>query len=143
MLPFRPMIDRGEYADPFFFTLPMLPWNIRSGGVGGSATSAAGISESYVVRKDMIAALTLRVLDEELNAVLAVLEAIRDGSASFRFAFDQDDPATDHEVYLHAPVWPAEIQPKRDDAFRGVFMLSIEIRTVDGSAFNTQWTEAA
>lgn len=137
-LPFRPAIAR-DYDAPFFLQLPMEPWELRSGGVGGSAVSAAGIPESYVIRTDRIAKVRLRVLEEELEDVLLELEAIRGASESFVFSFDQDDPATDYDVYLHSPVWPAEMTPTRDDGYRGLFRIELELRTVDGLGFLTPW----
>lgn len=140
-LPFRPAIRR-EYADELLFSLPMLPWDFLSGGVGGSAVSAAGVPESYVIREDRIVEVTLRVSEEELDAVLAEMESIRATSEAFTFAFDQDEDATDHEVYLHAPVWPEEIRPDRDDEYPGAFRLTIALRTTDGSPFTTLWVDA-
>lgn len=139
-LPWRPAIQR-EYEPDFLLELPMLPWEPRSGGVGGSAVSAAGVPESYVIRTDRIASLTLRVLEEELDAVLAELEEIRASSEAFDFLFDQDDASTAHAVYLHAPVWPDEIRPTRDEEFPGAFRLQVELRTVDGSPFASLWVE--
>lgn len=141
MMPFRPMISRDEYEAPLLFSLPVEPWTVRSGGVGGSAISAAGVPASYVIRTDRIAAITLRCTEAELDSVLAELEAIRAAAQPFIFAFDQDDSATEHTVYLHAPAWPAEIVPERDGSFRDLFLVKIELRTADGSSFTTTWVE--
>lgn len=141
-LPFRPAFRR-EYADELALSLPLLPWQPRSGGIGGSAVSAAGVPESYVIRTDRIVSVTLRVLEEELDAVLAKLEEIRASSEAFGFAFDQDDVATDYDVYLHAPVWPDEIDAPRDPEFLGVHRITIELRTTDGSPFTLRWLEDA
>lgn len=134
MIPFSPAIRRDNEMD-LNLALPVLPWGLKSGGIGGSAVSAAGIPASYALRVDRIAMVTLRVTEDELNDVLAALEEIRETSEAFTFAFDQDDEYTAYRVYLHAPVWPDEITPDRDDAFPGVFQLPIELRTVDGSPF--------
>lgn len=140
MLPFRPAFRRDEYTLPLELQLPMVPWELESGGVGGSAVSSAGVPESYVLRNDRLALIEIRVLEEELEAVLQELEAIRADSAPFVFSFDQDDAATDHTVYLEAPVWPERIRPKRDDQFPGAFRLALQLRTVDGSPFVTSWS---
>lgn len=140
-LPFRPAIRR-EYEEDFLFAAPMMPWTFRDTGVGGSALSAAGVPVSYVIREDDVALLTLRVYEEELAAVREVLRAVRAAlSVPFIFAFDQDDPATEYEVYLHAPTWPQDIEWKRDDEYRGIFTVSIEIRRADGLPFAISWVE--
>lgn len=141
MIPFRPMIARDEYEAPLLFSLPMEPWTVRSGGLGGSAVSSAGIPASYVIREEEIAEITLRCTEAELPAVIAELRAIRATSEAFTFAFDQDDPATDYLVYLQAPVWPDEIKPERDGSYRDLFRLKIEVRRVDGSPFDLTWVE--
>lgn len=134
MIPFCPAIRRD--LDPeLALELPLLPWELRSGGVGGSALSVAGVPASYVLRTDRIAAVTLRATELEINALLATLEGIRASSESFVFAFDQTDPYTEYRVYLHTPLWPDEITPARDQSFLGVFTLDIELRTADGSQF--------
>jgi hypothetical protein len=140
MLPFRPAFRR-EYEAELNLTLPMRPWELRSGGVGGWEISAAGVPESFVIRVDRLADLTLRVLETELEDVIAELEAIRAASEPFYFAFDQDDSMTEYFVYLHAPVWPEEIAPDRDDEYVGLFLLRLTLRTVDGSGFLTTWLE--
>lgn len=142
-LPFRPAFLGDDYEAPLLLEEPMEPWDVVSAGLGGAAVSATGVPESYVLRVDQIRALTLRVWEYELPDVMARIEAIRASSQPFLFAFDQDDPSTDCLVYLHAPVWPAELRPERDGTLRGLFRLRIEIRTVDGSVFETPWLEAA
>lgn len=140
-LPFRPAIRR-DYEEDLLFTAPMMPWAFRDSGIGGSAVSAAGVPASYVIREDDIALLALRVYEEELATVRAVLREIRAAlSSSFVFAFDQDDPATEFEVYLEAPVWPADVRPERDDEYLGLFRISIEIRRADGLPFDITWVE--
>lgn len=139
MLPFRPAFRR-DYEEDLNLTQPMKPWEYRSGGVGGSTVAASGIPVSFVIRTDRLVDLTLRVLEEELESVLAVLEAIRASSEAFIFAFDQDDPTTDHWVYLESPVWPEAIEPERDE-FLGLFLLQITLRTIDGGPFTTTWVE--
>lgn len=139
-LPFRPSIARDGEA-VWNATYPLRPWDLRSGGVGGSSVSVAGIPESYELRRDRIASVTLRLLEAEVDALLLELEEIRASSESFEFSFDQDDAGTAYLVYLHAPVWPDEIRAERDDGFLDVFTVTLEIRTVDGSAFAHTWLE--
>lgn len=139
MIPFCPAIRRTGEPD-LLFSLPMIPWELRSGGIGGSATAAAGISESYVVRRDRIAKVTLRMYEIEVEDFFLALEEIRATSEPFIFLFDQSDEYSAIQVYLHTPVWPAEIDIIRDD-FPGVFRVSLELRSVGAAPFTEIWLE--
>lgn len=135
MIPFCPAIRRA-YDPDLNLTLPLRPWGLRSAGLGGSDISATGIPESYEIRRDRIATVTLRAYEgAELDALLFILEEIRASSEAFTFAFDQQDSETDYAVYLHAPVWPDEIAPTRDETMFGVFTLEVQLRTIDGTPF--------
>lgn len=135
MIPFCPAIRR-EYDADLNLTLPLRPWGLRSGGLGGADISATGVPESYEIRRDRVATVTLRAYEgAELDALMFILEEIRASSESFTFAFDQQDPDTDYVVYLHAPTWPEELVPARDEATFGVFTLEVQLRTVDGTPF--------
>lgn len=139
MIPFTPAI-RVAGEPELLFALPMLPWELRSGGVGGSSTAAAGVSESYVVRKDRIARVTVRMYEIEVEDFFLTLEHIRDNSLPFTFFFDQADDYSGVEVYLHSPVWPAELEIARDD-FPGVFKATLELRSKNGEPFTQIWLE--
>lgn len=134
MIPFTPSIRR-DALPALDLTLPMQPWELKSGGVGGSAISVAGIPASYELRVDRIAMVTLRCYEYELNDLITTLEEIRASSEQFTFAFDQDDEYTAYRVYLNSPVWPDEITPDRDNNFLGVFTLALELRTVASAPF--------
>ena len=51
MIPFCPAIRR-DYEAALNLTLPLQPWELRSGGVGGSDVSATGVPEAYEIRRD-------------------------------------------------------------------------------------------
>lgn len=139
-LPFVPAFHVGE-SDEFALTKPMFPWEHRRAGIGGSAVAASGVPAAYVIRRDRIVDLTLRVMEGELDALSSILEGIRDSGDPFVFAFDRDDEATEFTVYLVSPAWPDEIESERDDQYRELFTVPISIRRADGEPFGLSWTE--
>jgi hypothetical protein len=119
---------------------PMRPWQMLSRGVGSTAVSAAGIPETYVVRRDRVARVTLRLDEDELEAVIAYLEDWRDSGEAREFAFDQTEDSTEFEVYLDAPQWPEAIEPQRQAGYLPLFEIALELRTEDGDPFDLSWS---
>jgi hypothetical protein len=135
-----PFIPAAEYGDDvIIWTLPMLPWRLRSAGVGGSAVAASGTQEAYTIRIDRLMDVTLRVLEEEVEDTLLFLETVRGAAEPFDFSFDGG--MTSIEVELVAPTWAdGPIEPERDSSYLGLFTVALTLRTADGSAWGVDWS---
>lgn len=144
---FRPRFTWG--FDPDFETLdldwPMRPWTPADGGVGGSATAASGIPESYRIREDQIIRMELRVHEDELASFRTFLRWTRRHGSTFTFRLDQDDAGTEFEAYLQAPRWEdsQEVQYRRDNEYPRVFIVELAVRRASGSVITTKWREDA
>ena len=109
-------------------SLPCRPWVPVSRGIGGSEVSAAGVPAAYEIRRDRIQRVTLRVLEDEWEQVEAWLEWAQRTALPFRWRFDQDNAATEYDVYLDAPAMGDPIEPQRSADFGSVLEITIDLR---------------
>lgn len=143
--PFRPKIIYGyDLESDLTLELPMLPWSRGRGGVGGSDTAASGIPEAFMIRRDRIRWFKLRVLESEMDAFDAFLDWAQDSGEPFDFWLDQDVFETSHSVYLQSLRWEDEQEIQHDrDEYLPMFVISMALRTEDGSQWNTTWEDLA
>ena len=106
------------------------PWIPSDASVGGSRTSAAGIPASYVVRRDKLTELTLRVSEDEWEDYLALL-TWGQTSATFLWYPDADEAAS-YTVYLESPLAGERSSPTRLGDFLRVFECTITLRNTAG-----------
>lgn len=114
------------------FSLPQRAWTPGSTVVGGTDTSAAGVPETFVVRRDRTLDVRLRFREAEWPAVRAWLEWAQDTAGAFDWYPDRD-LATGHTCYLASPPAGEEIRPERSESFRGHWEIALRLRTADGS----------
>lgn len=133
-------IPAAQYgSSSIVWTLPMLPWRLRSAGIGGSAVAASGTQEAYTIRIDRLMDVTLRVLEEELEDTLLFLETVRGAAQPFDFSFDGG--LTSIEVELVSPTWTdGPIEPERDTSYLSLFTIGLTLRTADGNAWGIDWS---
>lgn len=126
------MIRRAAflYSDQLFETsISVRPWTPADETVGGMRISAAGIPASYVVRRDALIELTLRLFEEEWPGFLNFL-AFAQTAEQFVWYPDADE-AFAYAVYLHAPSAGERVTPTRDGSMNRVFEVSITLRGVE------------
>ena len=145
--PFRPRFTYGFAGDLTTVNLrwPMLPWTPADGGVGGSATAASGIPESYRIRVDRIIRMELRIEEDELADFRGFLNWARRHGSTFTVRIDQADAATEFEAYLQSPRWEdqQEVQYSRDPEYPRVFRVELAVRRASGAVIATEWMEGA
>lgn len=106
------------------------PWIPADNTVGGSRTSAAGIAASYIVRRDILTELTLRVSEDEWDELLALVAY---GQASLSFTWYPDaDEAASYAVYLEAPLAGERWSPARTVGFLRQFEVTVTLRNTAG-----------
>lgn len=103
-------------------------WTPADSTIGGRRVSGAGVPVSYLVRRDSLSVITLRVMEDEWDDCLAFLQ-FGQTSASFLWYPDADE-ATTHEVYLEAPAMGERIEPTRDAQYPRMFEIPITLRGV-------------
>ncbi len=135
-LAFRPRIVYNSITTDY--SIPQRFWRYKSHNVGGSAESASGVLESYVVRTASIAVVTLRFTETEWNTIVRpwLDWAQQNQGTAFTFRFDQTDAGTAYSVYLLKPSAGEPIEPERGEA-TGTYELEVELRASSPSTFTT------
>jgi hypothetical protein len=110
--------------------LPVRPWDISADGIGGTATSAAGIVESYVVRNDTLVTVTFRALEAEIADLQAFAVWARSSGTTFTVRLIADDDDTEFTAHWHDPVWPDPVQFARSSEYRGMLETEVTFRVV-------------
>lgn len=145
-LPCRPYFNWGyDLESEYTFTHPQKPWKFARGGVGGSDTAASGIPEAFVIRRDRIVRLELRVLESELAVFDEFMDWAQDSGSPFNFRFDTDDITNTFSVYLHSMRWEdgPEFDYERDTAYPSLFIIPFALRTELGGEFDALWSSLA
>lgn len=131
------MIRRSRFefgAEVFETSLPTRAWQPVDASVGGSRTSAAGVPASYVVRRDAIAELVVRVAETEWAAFLNLIVF---GQSAQRITWFPDAEVDESvEVYLVAPAAGDSWSPTRDSNYPRVFDVTITLR---GAGTDVPW----
>ena len=122
-------------ATTLILELPPVGWLAREASVGGHVRATAGIPASYVVRRDRLIDLTLRIREEEWPDFLNALATMQSGAA-FEWFPRVGDP-TPQAVTLFAPMPGTPWGPTRLPEYPRVFTATITLR---GDATGNPWT---
>ncbi len=117
-------------------SLPQRLWTPGSTGVGGTDTSAAGITESFLIRRDQTLDVRLVFREKEWPGVHAWLTWMQDTAGSCRFypaASDLDF----NTCYLESPRMGEEIRPERGE-YPGTYEIGVRLRDASGTAFDVR-----
>lgn len=132
--PFRSRFVYGIGGDEVDWTTtyPARAWDRRTSTVGGSRTAAGGTPAAYVVRRDHVIGLTVRILESEWDDLHGVLQWGQFGE-SFTWYPDAggDVIADSFTVWLEFPQAAEDIRPTRHADYPRVLEVSIELRSVD------------
>lgn len=114
-------------AEELLATLDSPSWLPADETVGGSRVSAAGIPASYVVRRDAMLELTLRIRESEWASLVNLVAYGQTGAALTWFP-DQDDDTTFFQVYLHSPAAGERWGPTRLASYPRVLEVQLTLR---------------
>jgi hypothetical protein len=117
----------GSAPTTLDFTLPQRLWTPLSIAVGGSEVSAAGVPESFVIRRDQLLDLRLAFREGEWPAVHAWLAWMQD-TAGFCVFYPDRAVGTSRTCYLETPKVGEEIRPERGD-YPGIYELAVRLRS--------------
>lgn len=131
------MIRRSRFTygvtGDFTTELSARAWTPADSSIGGRRVSGGGVPVSYLVRRDNLIDLTLRILETEWEDFLAFLQFGQTSAAFLWYpeANDVDDPDYDaFEVYLETPAMGERITPTRDGQYPRMFEVPITLRGV-------------
>jgi hypothetical protein len=113
------------------FDIPPESWLPREGSIGGMIRATSGIPASYVVRRDRMVDLTLRIREEEWSSFLNFLVWAQEGG-SFTW-IPRVGGTEEYEVTLFAPMPGAVWAPTRATAYPRVFLATLTLRGVDAT----------
>lgn len=127
----RTRFDYGE--ESWTADLAARDWLPSDRTVGGHRISAAGIPASYVVRRDAVLALTLRVRESEWPAFLNV-HAYGQSAETLTWYPDATDEGESYLVYWHGPGAGEELNVSRLAEYPQVFEVTILLRNAGPAA---------
>lgn len=117
-----------EYGSQSFTAeFPAMPWVPSDSTIGGSRTSAAGIPASYVVRRDALIDITLRIMEDEWASFLNMLYWGQSAQVLTWYP-DALDTGTSFNVYWESPLAGERVAPSRDAEYPRMFTVSITLR---------------
>lgn len=120
----RSRFDYGELS--FTTELSAREWMPSSETVGGFRIAAGGAVASYVVRRDSLIEIPLRILETEWASFLNLVEWGQSGQAVTWYP--DADEATSFECHWHSPHAGEAVVPSRDPEFPRMFGVSIILR---------------
>lgn len=112
-------------------TLPPRTWNYSDVTVGGSRTTASGMQAGYVVRRDAILDLTLRVRETEWADLITFVSAAQTGAVVTWYP--DSASVTTFQVYLSAPLAGDALSGVRSDEYPRVMEVALKLRAVSGA----------
>lgn len=134
-----PKIVYNSPAATLTLTHAQRRWAVDSQGVGGTDQSAAGIPESFTIRRDELLRVRLRFTEAEWSAVRGWLVWAQGSGQAFTY-FPDKDLAGSYSVYLEAPALGEPFRPEPVD-FDGLYEISLVLRTSDAAVFTTAYSE--
>lgn len=138
-LRWAPRFEYGVgFASVVVLTYSMRPLTPIKQDVGGGTVAGSGVPETYVVRRDYMLTLSLRVLEAEWPLIVDMVNVCHDlGSlGQIRFYPDPEgSPLTFYTGWLQKPEPGDEFTPtERDQQYLGLFTVEITLRLLAGSA---------
>lgn len=138
-------VPKLAYGDPetvVSLTYDQKPWRVETVGRGGHGLSAAGVPESYQIRRDERVRVRFRFTETEWVSKVRPFVVWAQGSgATFKFYPDKDAAAGSagefYTCYLDAPTMGETVDPVRDPYF-GLLELELVFRiSAAGTTFST------
>lgn len=133
MYPMRSRFTFG--AADWTTSLTSRPWTPVDETVGGRRISAAGIPATYVVQREVLVELPLRIEEDDWENLLALVAYGQTGQ-SFRWYPDSALTDEDYDsalVYLQSPAPGERFSPSRDGQYPRMFEATITLRGVSSS----------
>jgi hypothetical protein len=128
--------ETGLDGVEFECSIPQRPWEPFMDTTGGHKVSAAGVPEAYVVRRDSLLKVKLRIWEFEWPGLWAMISWMQDTASEARFHPVRGEPAV--AFYLEEPVAGQKLTPTRGEAY-GTYDVEITIRRVDGAVSDLRY----
>lgn len=137
-----PWLEWGyeEAFTPLAFYYPMPPWTVDDEIIGGTDISAGDVVESLLIAYRNIREVRLPFKESQMADVQAWFEWAISSATAFNFKFRASDAAA-RSVYLHSPkLGEGGFNPVRDQSHKGIFWVTVKLRTADGEPFTGSWS---
>lgn len=116
---------------------PCGAWRDSLATVGGALESGAGVLAGYVVRRDYLLTIPLRVDEAELATFFALMRLAHAGAAVTWYP--DADEGTSFAVRILSPNAADGVRPEPDPDAPHTFTVDVTIRRDDGAAFALDW----
>lgn len=116
---------------------PSGAWRESFTAVGGSLESGAGVRAGYVVRRDHLCTVPVRLEEVELADFYALMRAAHAG-AEVTWYPDADELAS-IAVHLVSPTAADTIRPEPDPDYPSIMTVDLVFRRADGARFLLDW----
>jgi len=103
-------------------------WLPSSRTIGGSGISAAGVPESYIVRRDELLQVTLRFYEKDWPFVRDFVAWAQENAATFDWYPDRRNLNQKYVVYLDSPMIGEDLQPRRASWDSAVYEIDLILR---------------
>ena len=110
--------------------LPTRPWTPLDETLGGRRVAASGLPATYVVRRDALLELPVRVLEAEWDDLLALVTFGQTGGQITWYPDIEDAPGTSFDVYLEAPAPGIRWNPTRLADYPRALEVTLTLRGV-------------
>lgn len=140
--PWLSMFEYGETGSEtqWEVTIPVRPWSYRSPSVGGSRISATGVPAGYVVRRDHILVVTVRIYETEWPSLFDMIDWANEGAEQVTFYPDPGRfPSTSYACWLDSPNAGEDVAPIREGGFPMAMEIQLTLRKVDGTEWNLEY----
>lgn len=126
------MVRRSRFdfgATSWVTELSVQPWTPSDESVGGVRVAASGVPASYVVRRDALVELPLRVLEGEWATFLNLLHWGQSAHSLVWYP-DASDTDTSFTCWWHGPHAGERVAPARDATYPRLLLVTITLRGV-------------
>ena len=135
MIP-KVVYGHGPTPTTLQFTYPQRLWTPSTSTVGGTNTSAAGVVESFVIRRDQLLDVRLVFTELEWLAVQAWIAWAQDNADVFDFYPDRTG-GKKYTCYLESPKVGEEVLPERGE-YSPTYEITLKLRTSNAEQFDVR-----
>jgi hypothetical protein len=120
--------------------LPARPWTPADETLGGRRVAGSGVPATYIVRRDALLDLTLRLLEAEWDDLLALVTFGQTGGQITWYPDVDDAPGTSFTVYLEAPAPGMRWAPTRLADYPRALEQALTLRGVASAPWQAYFT---
>ncbi len=129
-----PQFVYGSPATTVSLSVAQRPWTATERTEGGSERATSGVREVFLLRRDHLLNVTLRIRESEFTALAAMVRYAQESAPSFTFR-PNGDATTPYTVELETPTVGEDFSPTRDE-YNGALEVTLVLRRTDGGTWD-------